>query len=63
MFSQGQWIFAGFFVVVFTAIMIYVYRKDLALHKKYYKGSLKVLGAFFLFILFLFIVKIYLKQK
>ncbi|HQV35435.1 MAG TPA: hypothetical protein P5335_08880 [Flavobacterium sp.] len=63
MFSKGQLIFAGIFVVCFIAIMIYVYRKDFALHKIHYKGSLKVLFGFILFIILLFIIKIYLKNK
>ena len=63
MFSTGQWIFAAFFVVVFIAAMIYVYRKDLKLHKKYYKGSYWVLLAIILFMAFLFIMKSILKNK
>lgn len=63
MFSKGQLIFASVFVLFFVASMIYVYRQDMALHKLYYKGSLKVLLGFFLFIILLFIIKIYLKNK
>lgn len=37
MFSTGQQLFGLFFVIVFTLIMIWSYRKDLKLHKKYYK--------------------------
>jgi len=62
MFSQGQLYFAGFFIVVFTIAMIYVYRKDLPLHKKYYKGSYWILLAFLTFIGALFIVKILTKD-
>ncbi|RAR47419.1 hypothetical protein B0I10_10992 [Flavobacterium lacus] len=62
MFSTGQWVFAGFFVVCFSAVMIYVYRKDLSLHKLHYKGSFKVLLGFIFFILLLFLIKIYLKK-
>ena len=50
MFSTGQWIFAAIFFVSFVAIIIYSYRKDLQLHKKYYKGSLYVLVGFLVFI-------------
>jgi hypothetical protein len=63
MFSKDQLIFAGIFVLFFAATMIYVYRKDLTMHKLHYKGSLKVLLGFFLFIVLLFIIKIYLKNK
>lgn len=63
MFTQGQLIFAGCFIVVFVAAMIYVYRKDLALHKKYYKGSYWILIAFLAFIGLLFVVKFFTKDK
>lgn len=57
MFSQGQLFFAGSFLLVFIIILIISYRKDLKLHKKYYKGSLYVLVGFFIFIGFLFVIK------
>ncbi len=57
MFSTGQLIFAGFFVVAFVAVMIFSYRKDKKLHKKYYKGSFYVLIGFLLFIALLFFIK------
>ena len=60
MFTEGQLIFAVFFVVVFIAIMIFSYRKDLKLHKKYYRGSLLILIGFLLFIGLLFVLKKYL---
>lgn len=62
MFTTGQWIFAAFFVVVFIIAMVYVYRKDLLLHKKHYKGSYKVLLFFLAFVALLFFIKIYLKE-
>lgn len=61
MFSQGQLIFAGFFLVAFIIILIISYRKDLKLHKKYYKGSLYVLAGFLLFIAILFVIKNFLR--
>ncbi len=61
MFSTGQLIFAGIFVVVFAIVIIFSYRKDLKLHKKYYKGALYVLLGFIAFIIFLFFLKDYLK--
>ncbi|MFV8226742.1 hypothetical protein [Christiangramia aquimixticola] len=57
MFSTGQWIFAGFFVIAFVLVMIFSYRKDLKLHRKYYKGSLYVLLGFIIFIALLFLIK------
>ncbi|MES2484882.1 MAG: hypothetical protein V4581_02895 [Bacteroidota bacterium] len=59
MFTQGQLIFALCFIVVFVGVMIYAYRKDLALHKKYYKGSYWILLAF---LAILFFVKISTKE-
>jgi uncharacterized membrane protein YedE/YeeE len=57
MFTTGQMVFAALFFIVFMAVIIYSYRKDLALHKKYYKGSLYVLAAFIIFIMLLFLIK------
>ena len=62
MFSQGQWLFAAFFVVAFVIAMIYAYRKDVALHRKVYKGNYKILLGFLAFIGFLFVIKIYMKH-
>jgi len=62
MFTTGQWIFAGFFVVAFVIAMIYAYGKDKALHNKFYKGNYKILLGFFGFILLLFLIKIFLKH-
>jgi len=62
MFSQGQIIFAALFVVVFIVVMIIMYRKDLSMHRVYYKGSLWVLITFLLFIGLLFIIKTTLKE-
>lgn len=57
MFSTGQLIFAGLFLISFIIIMIFSYRKDIRLHQKYYKGSIYVLIGFILFILILFFIK------
>ncbi len=62
MFSQGQLLFAACFFVVFVIAMVYAYRKDLALHKMYYKGNYKILIGFFLFIGILFMIKIFFKR-
>lgn len=62
MFSQGQWIFAGLFLVAFIMASIYVYRKDAVLHRKFYKGSYRVLIGFLLFIVLLFIIKFTMKR-
>ena len=62
MFSTGQLIFAALFFLTFVIVIIYSYRKDLALHRKYYKGSLFVLAGFIVFIMLLFVIKAYLKD-
>ncbi|MDP6922040.1 MAG: hypothetical protein QGH06_03610 [Lutibacter sp.] len=50
MFSKGQLIFAVLFVLAFTLLMIWSYRKDLAIHRRYYKNTLAILIAVFLVI-------------
>ncbi|WP_309609728.1 hypothetical protein [Flavobacterium sp.] len=62
MFSQGQLIFAGFFVVAFIVTMIFSYRKDGKIHKTYYKGSFWILAIFLLFIGILFMIKTLFKE-
>lgn len=57
MFSTGQLIFAGLFLISFIITMIFSYKKDIKLHNKYYKGSLYVLIGFIAFILLLFLIK------
>ena len=37
MFSKGQIIFAGLFAAAFILLMVWSYRKDLRLHRLYYK--------------------------
>ncbi len=62
MFSTGQWIFAALFLICFIIVMIFSYRKDILIHQKFYKGSYKVLFAFIIFIIILFIIKIVMKR-
>ena len=62
MFSQGQLIFAVCFFIAFVIVMIFAYRKDLALHKIFYQGNYKVLIGFLLFIIILFLIKFYFKR-
>lgn len=50
MFSKGQLIFAALFVIAFTILMIWSYRKDIKIHKKYYKNTFVVVIAAFLII-------------
>ncbi len=62
MFSNGQLLFAALFIIVFTIAMIYVYRKDLKMHKMYYKGSIWILVSFFAFVGFLYLIKYLWKE-
>jgi len=57
MFSKGQIIFGIIFFIVFAIIIGYTYKKDLALHKKFYKGSIWMLLAFIGFILLISAIK------
>jgi hypothetical protein len=57
MFSDGQLIFGILFFIAFAIIIGYQYRKDLALHKKYYKGTIWILIAFIGFIAMIAAVK------
>jgi cytochrome bd-type quinol oxidase subunit 1 len=62
MFSKGQWIFAALFFIAFVIAAYFAYGKDKALHQKFYKGSYKILIGFILFIVLLFLIKIFLKE-
>ena len=57
MFSLGQLLFAVFFVITFTTLMIFSYRKDSKNHKIHYKGSLKIFLTFVVIIGILFLIK------
>ncbi|MCL8006378.1 hypothetical protein M8845_02965 [Gelidibacter japonicus] len=57
MLTNGQLIFGILFAIAFAIILIYTYRKDLKLHKKFYKGSIWILIAFIAFILMILAVK------
>ena len=51
MFSKGQLIFAALFLIVFVMAMIWSYKKDIKIHKKYYKNTFVVLISIILAIL------------
>ena len=62
MFSTGQWIFGACFLVAFVIAISYAYKGDRELHKKMYKGNYMVLIGFILFIMMLFVIKIFFKH-
>ena len=57
MFSNGQLLFAVFFVLAFTGIIIFTYKKDFKGHQIHYKGSFKILITFIIAIGVLFTIK------
>ncbi|TXE11120.1 hypothetical protein FUA26_08595 [Seonamhaeicola algicola] len=61
MFSKGQIVFGVLFFIVFAIIIGFMYRKDLKLHKRFYKGSSWILLAFISFILFIAAIKFFFK--
>jgi hypothetical protein len=62
MFTRGQLIFAGVFIIAFIIAMVYSYGKDKILHNQFYKGNYKILLGFFAFIFILFMIKIFFKH-
>ncbi|MDN3724647.1 hypothetical protein QRD02_09645 [Aequorivita sp. SDUM287046] len=62
MFSTGQLVFAVIVFIAFVILMVYSYRGDKKLHKKYYKGSIWVLMGFIIFVLLLMAMKAYFKH-
>ena len=57
MFTKGQLIFAIFFIITFTIIIIISYKKDLKFLKNTYKGVRWVLIGFIIFFSLLVILK------
>jgi len=57
MFSNGQITFAIIFAIVFIGVLIYAYRKDTKLHKRYYTGVVWILIAFISFIALIAAIK------
>ncbi len=62
MFSTGQLIFAVFFIIAFSIVLVLSYKKDKNLHKKNYKGVKWVGIVFVLFVIILFGLKYLLKN-
>ncbi|MBO6607605.1 hypothetical protein [Psychroserpens sp.] len=57
MFTTGQWTFGILFAIAFIVIIFFAYRRDLKLHRRYYKGSVWVLIAFIAFIAMIATIK------
>ena len=57
MFSKGQFIFAIIFIISFTIVIIFSYKKDLNFLKNTYKGVRWVLVGVIIFFLMLIFLK------
>jgi cytochrome bd-type quinol oxidase subunit 1 len=62
MFSTGQWVFAGLFLLFFIIVLIRAYGRDRKLHARNYKGVLWVGIVFVIFVLLLFLIKYLLRD-
>ncbi len=62
MFSKGQTVFAILFAISFITIIVFMYLKDKKIHKQQYKGVKWIGLGFLLFILFLFLIKGFIKE-
>ena len=62
MFSKGQTLFAVLFAISFITIIVFMYVKDKNIHKQQYKGVKWIVLGFLLFILFLFLIIVFIKE-
>lgn len=62
MFTTGQLIFGVIFFIAFVIVLMFTYKKDLKVHKKYYNGSIWVLIGFIAFLLFIVSIKLIFKS-
>lgn len=62
MFTEGQLIFAFFFLISFLIIIILSYRKDKKIHHKNYKNVKWVLIGFIIFVIIITFTKNVLKK-
>lgn len=59
--TEGHWIFAGLFALVFILGMIWAYKSDSKPHKIHYKGIYLLLAGLVICIFLLFIFKDFLR--
>ncbi len=57
MFSKGQIVFGILFAIVFIIILFFAYKKDIKIHRRFYKGTFWVLLAFISFLAFIAAIK------
>ena len=59
MFSNGQIVFGILFAITFIVILIFAYKKDIKIHRRFYKGSIWILLAFITFIALIAAIKFF----
>ncbi|MEH0007618.1 MAG: hypothetical protein V6Z82_02725 [Flavobacteriales bacterium] len=57
-FSVGQQIFALVFLLLFLASLLWAYRRDLAAHRKYYRGVGMLSLSMLLIVFLLYVIKV-----
>ncbi len=55
--TPGHWIFALLFVLVFIGCLVWAYRKDINLHRLYYRGSYIVLLVILIGVILLYLIR------
>lgn len=59
--TEGHWIFAGCFAVLFIIGIVWAYKGDSKTHETHYKGAYLVLAALIICIFLLFVFKDFLR--
>ena len=59
MFSNGQIVFGILFAITFIVVLIFAYKKDIKIHRRFYKGSIWILLAFITFIALIAAIKFF----
>jgi len=62
MFTPGQILFGKIFVISFAVIMVYLYRKDLKIERKYYQHVWQV-GLTIVLVIVLFTIIVFTLHK
>ncbi len=57
-FSVGQRVFAMVFLSIFLISLRWAYRRDLRIHRKYYKGVRMLLLSMLVLVFLLYVIKI-----
>lgn len=57
-FSPSQQLFAVVAIVIFLALLVLAYRRDMKIHRRYYKGVGIVLLSIVILIFLLYVIKV-----